>query len=302
MCNLAMFFVEPFYTADDLKKKYNKQKAQKVMLKYGEVNTQQKEIISEVQIIIVVANDNEFMATMCYLTPPDHQNAVLKVLCKALIGSDINSQIFFIGNFGKCPAAVAWLNQGCGEKMCYVSLQREYFKNLVLIAAVGAIAGFPDGDVKLGDVLISEEIHVIHEQQDETCNPWSSSISTSKFILNLLKEHFDWKFPCTTNESRDASIKFGLILNKPVLLSDVTDRTQSLQYFGQKPKGIEVGSFDMTGSLKCFIIIKGVCNFIGDNTKLWEPTAALAANDYLYHHLYQTDLSLLVEGMYILHS
>ena len=61
-----------------------------------------------------------------------------------------------------------------------------------------------------------------------------------------------------------------------------------------------MGSFDITGSLKSFIIIKGVCNFTGDNTKVWEPTAALAANDYLYHHLYQTDLSLLVEGMCIL--
>ena len=286
---------------DDLKKKYNKKKAPRVMLKYGELNTQQKEIISKVQAIIVVVNDYEFMATMCYLTPPpDHLNGVLKIQCKTLVGSDIDSEIFYVGNFGKCPTAVTWRKQGCNkDALCYVRLKREYFKNLVLIAAVGVVTGFSDDDVQLGDVLISEQICAIYDNRNTTCNPRDSVIPASKFMLSLLKEYFDWEFPCTIGKKRDASVKFGLILNKPVTLSDIAERTQSIQYFGQKPKGTEIGSFDITGSPKSFIIIKGVCNFTGDNIKLWEPTAALAANDYLYHHLCQTDLSLLVEGMYV---
>ena len=262
------------------------------MLRYDELNTQQKEIISKVQAIIIVINDNEFMATMCYLTPPDHLNAVLKIQCKTLIESDINSQIFYVGNFGKCPVAVTLVNQGCNKDfLCHVSLRREYFKNLVLIAAVGAIAGFPD-DVQLGDVLISEQIHAIHDQ-DIACNPWGTIIPASKFMLTLLKDHFDWKFYSTKDKSRDASVKFGLILNKP---SDVAERAQLLQYYSQKPKGVEVEGLDANNLSKNFIIIKGVCNFAGDNNKIWQPTAALAANDYLYHHLCQADLSLLVTG------
>ena len=269
------------------------------MLNYGELNTQQKEILSKVQLIIVVVNDNEFMATMCYLAPPDHLNVVLRIHCKT---PNSDSQIFYVGNFGKCPTAVTWIKQGCGkDALCYVSLQKEYFKNLVLVASVGFLTGFPISDIQLGDVLISEQIHTIHDQ-DNNSNPRDSVIPASQFMLNLLKEYFDWEFPCTLDKKRDASVKFGLILNKHMLLSGVAERTQSLHYIGQKPKGIELDSIDITGLLKSFIIVKGVCNFTGDNTKVWEPTAALAANDYLYHHLCQTDLSLLVEGTYLHNS
>ena len=260
------------------------------MLKYDELNIQQKEIISKVQAMIVVVNDIEFMATMCYLAPPDHLNTVLKIQCKS---PNNDPQIYYVGNFGKCPTAVTWIKQGCNKNvLCYASLKKEYFNNLVLIASVGVVTGFPDGDIQLGDVLISEQIY---DDQENGFSPGDSVIPASKFMLNLLEEYFDWEFPCTVDKKRDASVKFSLILNKP----DVAEKTQN---FGLKPKGIELERFNITGTLRSFIIIKGVYNFSGDNTKVWEPTAALAANDYLYHHLCQTDLSLLVEGMCIIHS
>ena len=78
------------------------------------------------------------------------------------------------------------------------------------------------------------------------------------------------------------------------------ERGRLLQYFGQEAKGFEMEGFGIMGSSMSFIIIKGVCDFAGDKTKAWQPTAALAANDYLYHHLCQTDLSLLLEGNYFL--
>jgi len=50
-----------------------------------------------------------------------------------------------------------------------------------------------------------------------------------------------------------------------------------------------------------FVIIRGVCDFAGNENKIWQPTAALAANDYLHHHFCQTDLSSLLDkrGIYI---
>ena len=33
------------------------------------------------------------------------------------------------------------------------------------------------------------------------------------------------------------------------------------------------------------IVIKGVCNFAYGKNKKWQPTAAFAANNYLYYHL-----------------
>ena len=291
---MAIWFLEPLYSTDDLKKKYKCQKFIKVMIQYDNMDNQQKEIVAKVQAIIAVVSDNEFLATMCYLAPPDHHNAFLKVQFITAVGSDNDPRIFYLGKFGKCPVAVTRVRQGCGKDVVYHA-RKEYFKNLVLIAVVGVAAGFPESDIKLGDVLISDGIYdcAIYNHQD------GNVTSATKFMLDLLKDHFDWNYPCTKDEKRDASVKFGHIISKPMLLNDVTEKGQLLHYYGQEAKGFEMEGFGITDSSISFIIVKGVCDFAGDKNRLWEPTAALVANDYLYHHFCQTDLSLLLEGTHI---
>lgn len=60
----AIWFSEPLYSTDDLKKKYKSQKFIKVMIQYDKMDNQQKEIVAKVQAIIAVVSDNEFLATM----------------------------------------------------------------------------------------------------------------------------------------------------------------------------------------------------------------------------------------------
>jgi len=296
-------YAEPRYTDGDLKKMHEDKKAKKVTFQYDKLSAQQKKIVSKVQAMIVVVNNNEFMATMCYLSPPDHQDAILKVQCKTPVGPDNDPRIFFIGKFGKCPVAVTQVQQGHGKDAVYHA-RKEWFKDLVLIAAVGVAAGFPESDVKLGDVLISDQIHDcgIYKQQKGAYIPQGNKMPASKFMLQLLRDHSDWKYPCTKDEKRDASVQIGLILSKPVLLNDAAERGRLLQCFGQKAKGFEMEGFGIMDSSMGFVVIKGVCDFAADKDKAWQPTAALAANSYLYHHFCQTDLSLLLEnkqGIYV---
>ena len=191
------------------------------MLQYDKLDTQQKEIVAKVQAIIVVVSDNEFVATVCYLAPPDHHNAVLKIQFITTVGFDNDPRIFHLGKFGKCPVAVTRIRQGCGKDVIYHAT-KEYFKNLVLIMAVGVTAAFPESDVKLGDVLISNHIHdytiYMHQKiQNDNYIAHGNVPSASKFMLDLLKDHFDWNYPCTKDEKRDASVKFGITVSKPVL-------------------------------------------------------------------------------------
>ena len=225
------------YTDDDLKEKYENHKTEKEMLQYDKLNSQQRNIVAKVQAMIVVVNDNEFTATMCYLAPPDNQNAVFKIQCKTQVGPDSDRRIFFVGNFGKCPVAVTRVAQGRGKDAVYHA-KKECFKNLVLIAAVGVAAGFPQNGVKLGDVLISDRIHdcAIYKQQDNAYFPRGNILPASKFMIDLLKDHLDWNFSCTKDEQRNTSVKFGLILSKSVLLDDADERDRLLQYFGKEAK------------------------------------------------------------------
>ena len=270
-------------------------------LYYNQLNPQQQDIVAKVQAMIIVVNDNEFMATMCYLKPHESQDSILKIQFKAVIGPDSDHRIFYVGKFGKCPVAVTRVDQGHGEDAVHHA-SKKYFKNLVLFAAVGVSAGFPENGVKLGDVLISDRIHdcTLYKKQDGVDIPRSIISGASKFMLQLLKDHFDWKYPCTKDNKRNAAVKFGLILSKSVLLNDADERSRLLKHFGPEAKGFEMEGFGIMNSSIGFIVIKGVCDFAGDKTKEWQPTAALAANDYLYHHFCQEDLSLLLEGILLM--
>ena len=272
------------------------------MLQFDNLNSQQKDIVAKVQVIIVVANNNELLATMCHLAPPDHQNDILKIQCKSPVGPDKVVQIFYVGKFGKCPVAVAKVKQGRGKVAVYHA-REEFFKNLVLIAAVGIAAGFPENGIKLGDVLISNQIQdcSICKHQEGIDFARGNKLPAANFMCQLLDDSNDWKYPCTKDESRDASVKSGLILSKPMLLNDKAERERLRRDYGKEAIGFEMEGFGIMDSSLDFIVIKGVCDLGHNKNDVWQPTAALAANDYLHYHFCKTDLSILIEnkqGMY----
>ena len=138
------YFAEPTYSMKDLKEKHRKatgELADNTRVRYNDLTAQQRKILDEVQAMIVVVNDSEFMATMCYLKPPNQycQN-ILEVHCNITLGHTKNPLIFYIGMFGKCLVAVTRVDAGCGRDAINHS---DHFKNIVLIAAVGVAAGFP---------------------------------------------------------------------------------------------------------------------------------------------------------------
>lgn len=281
---------EPAYSEKKLKEKYKKSvQAGYTQKIYDDLTAEQKEILDEVQAMIIVVNDSEFMATMSYLRPPDNCGQILEVHCKIKLRHAKDPQIFYIGMFGKCLVAVVRVEQGCGIDALNHS---DRFKNILLIAAVGVAAGFPENNVKLGDVLISQKITdcSIYKQQDGIYIARGNTASASKYMITRLKNKFQWDFVCTSKDAK-SSVIIGQFLSKPLLLDDKEERRKILEHFGKEAKGYEMEGFSIAGGAIDCIIIKGVCDFASGKNKKWQPTAALAANDYLYHHLSQMDLS-----------
>jgi len=274
---------------EDLKKKHKQAiGVDNIQVCDDELTVEQKKILDEVQAMIVVVNDSEFLATMCYLKPPNEQyQSILEVHRNIKIGHANKLMIFYIGMFGKCPVAVAQVDAGCGRDATDHS---DCFTNILLIAAVGVAAGFPNA-VNYGDVIISNRITdcSLNKYQDGNYIPRSITVSACKDMLMRLKNKFSWKFVCS-QKGRKSSITMGLVLSKPVLLNDKKERENIRKCFGEEAKGYEMEGYSIIGGgIEC-IIIKGVCDFASGKTKDWQPTAALAANDYLYHHLNQMDL------------
>ena len=280
---------QPIYSEKDLQEKSKKANAQNTVVNYRKLNEQQKKSLDDVQAMIIVVNQNEFMATMCYLKPPNELSHILEVHGSSEVGHVNIPFIFYIGMFGKCPVAVIRVEQGRGGDAIY---HIKCLKNVFLVAAVGVAAGFPENKVHYGDVIISKQIKdcSIFRQEDEARIPRGNIIPSCKYMINRLQNTLYWEF-VRSKQGTKSSVTFGLFLSMPVLLDSERWRKEILKDFGMEAKGFEMEGFSITGFGVDCIIIKGVCDYAGGKTKEWQPTAALAANDYLYHHLNQIDIS-----------
>ena len=263
--------LEPTFSLENLNEKY--QEAIKVgftQLRYDQLSTKQMEILDEIQAMLVVVNDIEFMATMSYLKPlvnHDYQS-ILEIHHKITFGHDENPRLFFIGMFGKCPVAVTRVNKGCGRDALNHS---SCFNNILFIAAVGVAAGFPENDVNLGDVIVSQQITdcSIDKEKNGEHIPHDNVTPACKYLIDRLeKSKLQWEFVCAS-EGTKSSVKFGLFLSKPVLLDDKEEKEKILKYFGKGAKGYEMEGFSIAGGAIDCIIVKGVCDFASGNNKIW---------------------------------
>ena len=280
------------FSDEYLEKKYKNAKTANGVVLFNELSPEQNEICHAVQAMIINVNERELMATMSYLEPPNESyTTVLEVHRKIIIGHNPETAIFHIGMFGKCLVAVVRVEAGCAKVAIN---QTDLFPNIVLVAAVGVAAGFPENGVKIGDVLVSDRITDCskYKYQDDAYIHRGTTFRACAYMMQRLKSDLRWEFQCSNAADNNKSkVKFGHFLSKPVLLDDPAERGKILKYFGIEAKGYEMEGFELFGKINC-IIIKGVCDLAGGKTKKWQSTAALAANDYLYHHLNKSDLAL----------
>ena len=285
-----LLYLEPTFSYEDLEEMYKEVKIIDTPLVYHELSEEQLKIFDEVQAVIVVVNEKEFMATLHYLKPPkDDSEGILEIHRSIKIGQADKPRIFFIGKFGQCIAAVTQVPQGGGRDAIE---HIDCFKKLKLVAAVGVAAGFPENKVRMGDVLVSEKIiDCSHYKHDEKYIPRGFMFPGSNYMIQRLQKKMKWKFQCTKT-GLNCSVVCGDILSKNVLLNNKEERRKILSDFWEEAKGYEMEGFSLANGGIDIIVIKGVCDFASGKNKKWQPTAALAANDYLHFHLSRLDLRL----------
>ena len=267
------------------------------VINYSELDKKQKEMVAKVQAMIVVANDCEILATKCFLKPPDGSDVILEIHRKTKYGPDFDPRIFLIGKFGKCPVAVTQVRQGHGSDAA-LHADKDVFHDMQIIIAVGVAAGFPENKVKLGDVLIAERIHdcSLRKLNKGEIVPQGNVLPVSKYMFDRLQRKHDWYFPCTKNKKRHSAVISGPFLSNSESLHDFKKRKELLEVHCKDAKGYETEGFGiMKSSMDC-IIVKGVCDYAGEKTEKWQPTAALAANQYLLQELERLDLRLLLKN------
>ena len=116
---------------------------------------------------------------------------------------------------------------------------KDIFPNLKLIAGVGIAAGFRENGVKLGDVLVSTQIHdcALYKKKGDKDSLHDTIRESPSLMFEHFKEPFHWTYLCTQDKQYFCKIKSSLILTKPALMDDKEAAKQLLKHFGEEAKG-----------------------------------------------------------------
>ena len=270
------------YTSDDLVRKTEDLRKQLDVL--NEVTDEQ--ILNGVVLLLMVANDNELDAAMCYLTKSKVQVLHSK------------GNIYHVGKWGEIPAAlIKQIEQGTSgpngsQELTCLSLS--VFKNVKVIIGLG-VCGTKG---RLGDVIVSSRIDeckfkVGAKQLIDRGNRFPPGSNITKF---LQFNNRIWSFQCTKPgvEAYKSKVVFQPMLSGTPLIAKGEYRDQLLQDVSQESGGVEMEGIGIIDGLRIakkfgqveFIIVKAGCDYADESkNKEWQPVAAMAAADFVYNQL-----------------
>ena len=243
-------------------------------------------MLQNVVILLVTGNRNEYLATRSYLKPLDgHDNVYRFNQGERQTGI----VIYYIGNYGVCPAAVRDVMSGfeVQESDRTVSMMaNQCFPNLNVIISVGVAYGI-EGKVNMLDVLVSSKIinYENSKVEREGFLPRGEPILVSTYLKNIFTDLLQWPDSAIENRLKSNGIskpriKSGVILSGPypnsglkrILILNAPEaigiETEGVHLFANQHTTINV------------IVVKAVCDFgDGSSSEVFQPTAALLAAD-----------------------
>ena len=248
-----------------------------------------KKIIDGVRLLLMVVNSSEFYAAMTYFS----KNKARKL--------DSNGDIYYVGKWDKIPAALVRQSKpgiaGTDGSMLLTKASINLFKNLEVIIALGVCGTMG----RLGDVIVSSQINGCDDikiigndieiiNRAIKCNPGR------KIYICLKNNHETWSFLCTKPETEKHEAKAVL---KPMLSGVHLVASAEYRKKLKEDVSIEAGGLEMEGIGVIhgiasaekrdkieFIIVKAGCDYADEEkNKEWQPVAAMAAADFVYHQL-----------------
>ena len=244
-----------------------------------EVVTQNKDIdsiLTEVKILLVTTNVDEYHAALSYFTPPQTLKDGTKL---------IKYKRYIVGQCGSFNVALQGI-ANFQETEELVLEAYEVFNNLGAIISLGVLYGVKKKNAKKTNVVLVSETLTLHEQ--------SNHITIWPDIMYLPSD-FNRKFEAVLSHwSPDRSIA-NRLSNTPtccfgnILCGNEFDYKPTIDNYPD-PDGIENdgwGPFykDVLNHNCNLMIVKTVCGFINEEERDYYPTAALLAADCLNYFL-----------------
>ena len=248
-----------------------------------------KEIIDGVRLLLMVVNPSEFYAAMNYFS----KNKAQKLISKG--------DIYYVGRWGKIPAALVRQSKagdaGTDGSMLLTIASIKLFKNLKVIIACGVCGTMG----RLGDVVVSSRIDGCDDIKIKgndiqitnraiKCNPGR------KIYKCLMNNYETWSFLCTKpgTEKWEAKAVLKPMLSGVPLVASAEYRDKLKEGVSIEAAGLEMEGIGVIHGIAYaekrdkieFIIVKAGCDYADEEkSKEWQPVAAMAAADFVYHQL-----------------
>ena len=248
-----------------------------------------KKIIDGVRLLLMVVNPSEFYAAMNYFS----KNKARRL--------ESNGDIYYVGKWGKIPAALVRQSKpgyaGPDGSMLLTMASINLFKNLEVIIALGVCGTMG----RLGDVIVSSQIDGCDDikimgndiqiiNRAIKCNP-------GRKIYKYLKHNCEtWSYLCTKQGTQKHEAKAVLkpMLSGVHLVASAEYRKKLKKGVNMEAEGLEMEGIGVihgiTSAKKMdkidFIIVKAGCDYADEKkSKEWQPVAAMAAANFVYHQL-----------------
>ena len=274
------------YTLDSLRNLTKSKIAKIDVLREGE----DKEIINGIKLLIMVVDSSEYYAAMYHFM----ESKVKKLV-------DKNLKSYYVGKWGKFPAALVRLNShDAVEAESVTKNALSLFCNLEDIILLGVC-----GTIKYeGCVLVSSEIYRYCEPKSSADEIFDHSYITrpiaSSRVFNCLNDNFEqWSFKWT-EKGLESEAKFVPMLSGTEHIASGEYQTELIRRVKEKGFGVEKDGINVMSAMKKenlnLIIVKGGCNYADEyKHEQCQPTAAMAAARFLYNQLKKDDYEHLLE-------
>ena len=268
-----------------------------------------KEVLEKVTLLLLTVNGNETAAVRSYMEPLDGHNGIYQFSKRLEYAND--HAIYHIGKFGSCPAAITVIPAGLEARGGAISvpiIAHATFPYLGGIIALGVACGVRE-KVKMCDVLVSTQVADYNRGRVESSQISSrgTTIDASPYFKKLFSGIVKWPNDDTIKkrlaESKMPNPKIipGVILSGPYLIDDEEFKEMLVSNFAKRAIGLEMEGgylFAATQQLPTHVIVvKAVCDFgDGKKNKLFQPTAALLAADFVHEKLSDPQVSDMISG------
>ena len=249
-----------------------------------------KFVINGVRLLLMVVNPSEFYAAMNYFS----KNKARRL--------DSDGDIYYVGEWGekKIPAALirqsksGFAGPDGAQQLTITSIR--LFKNLEVIIALGVCGTMG----RLGDVIVSSQIDgcddgKIQGDDIQIINRAIKCKPGRKIYKTLLDTSETWSFPCTKQgtEHKAKAVLKPMLSGVPLVASakfrEKLISGVNLEAGGLEMEGIGVINGIAIANMKDkieFVIVKAGCDYADEEkNKEWQPVAAMAATDFVYHQL-----------------